>query len=130
MNQADREDEVGARLTRDAEAFCGMPSAGARAALLASLASLPPRRRRAPRLLLSLAAACTIAGFATWPHGDAAGPRAEPSRADTWRLPLAGTADRALMPLQVELAGLTHDAEALARGIWGQVPAPLRHLVR
>lgn len=130
MNQADPDDDVGARLARDAATFGGVPSPAARAALRARLAALPPRRRRAPRWLLPLAAACAVAVLATWPRGGAAEPRATAGRAPAWPSPLTGAADRTLLPLQVELVSLRHDAEALARGILGQVPAPLRCLVR
>jgi hypothetical protein len=127
-------DELDARLLRDARSWGGAPSAAARAELRARLAVLRRARRALPRRLVPLAAACALAAtFLAWPRAREEAPPL-PARNGSGRssaqVLAAEATERALMPLRIELAGLTHDGEALARGIWAQVPAPLRRLVR
>lgn len=136
MNDADdRPGEIDTRLARDAAGWGGEPCAAARKALRARLAVLPAARRPAAhRHLVLLAAAAAI--LAVLMHGRAApdpapatAARNESSRWSASAL-AAGATDRALSPLRSEIAALSNDAEGLARGIWAQVPAPLRRLAQ
>ena len=132
MTPDERIDDVALRLARDATSWGGEPSEAARLALRARLAMLPPNRRVVRRWLPLLVAACAlVVALLAWHR--VRGTSRLPVRHD---LPVESLAvvhnatDRALAPLRSELAGLTQDAEALARGIWTRVPAPLRRLVR
>ncbi len=125
-------DEVAARLTRDATTWGGEPSEAGQTALRARLATLPPNKRSFLPWFLPLAAACALVTTFFALDWAAEATRPLPRRSQSARSsPEAGGATKgALAPLRGELAGLTQDAEALARGVWGQVPAPLRRVIR
>lgn len=143
MTTPERDLALERRLRREASAWGGAPSAGARDALRARLATLPsPRAPRWPLLVAALAAATALsvvvmlwrtATPATIPQAPT--PLAPTPQAPLPQAPAPRTFDmssleqRALAPLRAELAGLTHDGELLARGIWQQVPEPVRRLL-
>ena len=145
MTTPDRDLEL--RLRREASAWGDGPSAPARAALRARLATLPPARApRWPLLVAALAAAAALVAIAfLWrpqtpaPVPEAPVPQAPVPQAPAPQAPdpaqasrafdVSALEERALAPLRAELAGLAHDGKLLARGMWQQVPEPMRRLL-
>lgn len=138
MTTPDRDLELEQRLRREAPGWGGAPSAGARDALRTRLATLPsPRAPRWPLLVAALAAAAALVVVVVlWrtptpttipqaPTPQAPLPQAPAPRA----FDVSALEERALAPLRAELAGLAHDGELLARGMWQQVPEPVRRLL-
>ncbi len=133
-----RDLELEARLRREAPGWGGAPAPAARDALRARLATLPsPRAPRWPLLVASMAAAAALVVVVMlWrtptpttipqvPTPQVPLPQAPAPRA----FDVSALEERALAPLRAELAGLAHDGEVLARGMWQQVPEPMRRLL-
>lgn len=135
MTTPDRDLEL--RLRREASAWGDGPSAPARAALRARLATLPPARApRWPLLVAALAAAAALVAIAfLWrpqtpaPVPEAPVPQAPDPAQASRAFDVSALEERALAPLRAELAGLAHDGKLLARGMWQQVPEPMRRLL-
>ncbi len=126
-----RDDDLELRLRRDAPAWGGGPTDAARAALRARVASLP--RAHAPRWPLvaaALAAAAALVAYAVFARSteEARDPVA-PTPSTTRAFDVTALEAQALAPLRKELAGLARDGELLARGVWQQVPEPVRRLL-
>lgn len=139
MTTPERDLELERRLRRDASAWGGAPSAEARDALRARLATLPsPRAPRWPLVATGLVAAAALVTLVGRWGGPAPTP-VPPPQLPTPQVPapaeasrafdVSGLEERALAPLRAELAGLAHDGELLARGMWQQVPEPVRRLL-
>ena len=142
MTSPERDPELEARLRREAPAWGGAPSAAARDALRARLATLPsPRAPRWPILVAALAAAAALVAVAVlWraptpapvpqaPIPQAPTPPAQAPAQASRAFDVSALEERALAPLRAELAGLAHDGQLLARGMWQQVPEPVRRLL-
>ena len=123
MNEQPVGDELARQLRSDAVRWQPMPSAGCLARLDAALRELPvlePRRGRVAGI--GLAAAVLVSVLVGWAVMRPTSPQPQPrSRQAVWL-------DRALAPLEGELAAMNADARSLAGSLWLGVPGPLRRL--
>lgn len=114
-----------ARLRHDAASFGSAPSPEA----MARLATIARSERRVLPWRLAAAAAgltlaITLGAWATRRSAPPQPPQQQP--AVPMAMQVAKLEDVALRPLRTELDHLLSDSRALARGMWRQVPAPIR----
>ena len=118
------DDELEARLRKDARALRDAPTPAATARLHAAIAELPGPRRTAGRVVAWLAGAAALAALYAW---SVRAPEPAPQVTPAPRPKVA--VEAAIAPLEHELVALSDDASTLAGAVWQGVPRPLRELL-